>query len=150
MLTEAHPFEKIAQVVPDGVGRKVDRRSIANHLRAHMKLEVDPYVEPDDERVVFGPALILQNADTHRVTYFIQAEDGGPIKIGLSTYGKVDDRLKSLQTGNPLRLVVRRLVHGDHEATLHKHFAAHRLGGEWFEAVPELAEPIGAIVNYEK
>lgn len=47
------------------------------------------------------------------VTYFIQAIDGGPVKIGKSTSEKgAASRLASLQTGNPSRLVIRRLLDG--------------------------------------
>jgi hypothetical protein len=74
--------------------------------------------------------------------YFIQAESGGPIKIGHS-----DDptlRLKSLQTAHPYRLVLLLSVPASTgtEAALHKRFATYRLRGEWFRPVRPLREMI--------
>lgn len=85
----------------------------------------------------------MQHEDTP-VVYFIQAEDGGPIKIGYSEKRSgVAARLGSLQTGNPRKLVVRHVQdaprgHVD-ERDLHERFARYRLNGEWFLNVPEVA-----------
>lgn len=72
--------------------------------------------------------------------YFIQAEDGGPIKIGYS-----DDpakRLIELQTSHHSPLVIRSTISGPPslERKLHTRFRAHRLSGEWFSPVAEIAE----------
>jgi hypothetical protein len=67
--------------------------------------------------------------------YFIQAIDGGPIKIGYSATAEgVQARLKSMQTGNPQPLVVRRLVEAppEYERQLHNRLAEWRARGEWF------------------
>jgi hypothetical protein len=81
-----------------------------------------------------------------RTVYFIQAVQGGPIKIGVAE--DVDARLSALQTGSPLPLRVLAILPSSGrygEAQLHQRFAATRLHGEWFEATPELlafiAEP---------
>jgi hypothetical protein len=78
------------------------------------------------------------------VVYFIQAESGGPIKIGRAK--SVKRRLAILQIGNPARLVVLRTTPGGahEEAALHAHFAASRLSGEWFEPTEELLALIAA------
>lgn len=89
----------------------------------------------------------LRQYNTAKATYFIQAESGGPIKIGRSTPAGVRGRLASLQTGSPLKLVLRFLAWGDLEFSLHHAFAEFRLAGEWFRALPELAVPIGAVVE---
>lgn len=75
--------------------------------------------------------------------YFLQAEEGGPIKIGR---GNVEKRLKEAQTGSPHRLVITRRVRCKSradacslEARLHRHFDRFRLEGEWFLPVDELA-----------
>ena len=70
--------------------------------------------------------------------YFIQAEHGGPVKIGW-TYDP-DSRLKTLQTASPYKLVIRFLLPGTQrlEHYLHDRFAAYRLEGEWFEAHPDM------------
>jgi hypothetical protein len=65
--------------------------------------------------------------------YFIQAQSGGPIKIGISR--DVCERLGSLQTSHPEKLVL--LAHRpggpDVEAHLHRQLTRYRLKGEWFE-----------------
>ncbi len=76
--------------------------------------------------------------DAPETIYFVQAEDGGPIKIGLAAC--VWCRLSSLQTGNPARLLLLATTVGDcvDEAELHSRFSRHRLRGEWFRPNPEL------------
>lgn len=71
--------------------------------------------------------------------YFIQAVNGGPIKIGF-TAEDVRARCKQLQTGNPYELKVLAWCHAPQskEKELHKQFASARLEGEWFAPVPEL------------
>lgn len=71
--------------------------------------------------------------------YFVQAENGGPIKIGLAL--DPEKRLAQLQTGHPERLVLCEVVWvtRSFERRLHTLFAAYRLHGEWFRAHPVLA-----------
>lgn len=68
--------------------------------------------------------------------YFIRA--GGMIKIGFSL--EVRQRLKELQTAQPVRLELLGVMAGDSDAerTLHERFAFCRQTGEWFSAVDEL------------
>lgn len=81
----------------------------------------------------------LTNPDEGQV-YFIQAEGGGPIKIGKA----VDpwQRLSQLQTGyhEPLKIlaVMPGGLHAEKE--LHQKFAAYRVKGEWFLASDEILE----------
>jgi hypothetical protein len=72
--------------------------------------------------------------------YFIQAEDGGPIKIGVAT--DVDKRLAGLQTSHHRTLVVRRVLEGsvELERELHERFASARLVGEWFRPIKRVAK----------
>lgn len=74
------------------------------------------------------------------IVYFVQAESGGPVKIGASTLGSFKGRLSAMQAGNSERLVARRLVRGGYvlEGKLHRRFAEHRLLGEWFGMSEEL------------
>lgn len=72
------------------------------------------------------------------VVYFVQGENGGPIKIG-----RTDDlakRLVGLSTSSPERLVVLAAVPGTaaDERAVHDHFAAARHKGEWFHPTPGL------------
>lgn len=72
-------------------------------------------------------------------TYFIQADGGGPIKIG-TTCQEPEKRLANLQTGSPVVLRIVGLIHGNVERQLHDAFAKFRIHGEWFEASDELIQ----------
>jgi hypothetical protein len=82
----------------------------------------------------------LKDFDYSRRVYFIQA--GNLIKIGSAK--NVRTRMATLQTGSGAAFELLFDVPGgyDHEAYLHGTFSHLRVreGGEWFEAVSELAE----------
>jgi hypothetical protein len=70
--------------------------------------------------------------------YFVQAEHGGPVKIGFSL--DPQKRLIDLQATSPYSLRIigtirRKTVEGGRwlEAMYHRTFALSRLHGEWFE-----------------
>jgi len=71
--------------------------------------------------------------------YFIQAGESGPVKIGKA--GDPIARLKALQTGSAARLNLLAVIDADEHA-LHDRFADHRVAGEWFALVPEIAAMI--------
>jgi DNA-binding transcriptional regulator YdaS (Cro superfamily) len=64
--------------------------------------------------------------------YFIQAGDGGPVKIGFSE--NIWARLNNMQPGNHAVLrVVAAFIGGEHdERAVHEMMSAHRTRGEWF------------------
>ena len=66
--------------------------------------------------------------------YLIRAEKTNLYKIGY-TSGKVEDRVKGLQTGCPYKISVVRELMGDQakEKRLHNVFSKFRKKGEWFE-----------------
>lgn len=70
--------------------------------------------------------------------YFARAGSAGPVKIGHARDPK--RRMTLLQTGNPERLAVIRLIAGGlpEEAEAHRHFADLRLNGEWFTFAEEM------------
>ena len=72
--------------------------------------------------------------------YFIQAGEGGPVKIGHTTRS-VERRLSMLQTGNAVPLTVLRVCAAgrDEESAAHEHYKALRLRGEWFTYCPTMA-----------
>jgi hypothetical protein len=72
-------------------------------------------------------------------TYFIQSEDGGPIKIGFTTK-EPEHRLCQLQTGSPTKLRIVGLLPVDREKELHKKFASHHSHGEWFNPVKQVID----------
>lgn len=75
-----------------------------------------------------------------RVVYFIQAEDGGPVKIGVATSPAT--RLANLQVGSISKLVIRSIIETDDapalERKLHAQFAAAAIRGEWFHCTWEM------------
>lgn len=75
--------------------------------------------------------------------YFIQAGDGGPVKIGYAT--DVAARVRELQCGNHVRLRLLRSIEGGRaaEAWFHRAYAAQRMRGEWFAFAESMltAEP---------
>jgi len=76
--------------------------------------------------------------------YFITDIDRTAVKIGLSRHPV--RRLKDLQAGSPVQLVIEHLVLGVDRAierSLHQHFAAHWRHREWFTYAP----PIKALVE---
>jgi hypothetical protein len=85
-----------------------------------------------------------------KIVYFVQPEHGGPVKIGRCMDGLFRERLADLQVGNPLRIVMRRVVRGGEilERDLHDHFAHLRTrdGGEWFNVDEELARVAHAVL----
>jgi Meiotically up-regulated gene 113 len=87
-------------------------------------------------------------ASKDQLVYFLQGENGGPIKIGRSHRAALRDRISSIQTGYPYKLVLRCVVRGGNweENEIHERFAWCRLSGEWFQPVSELAGSIGALV----
>jgi len=67
--------------------------------------------------------------------YAIQAGEGGPIKIGVTTSMKA--RLKALQTGNAIALVVIGVIESPSapqlERGIHRRLKSERWIGEWFK-----------------
>jgi hypothetical protein len=82
---------------------------------------------------------------SQRIVYVLQAEWGGPVKIGTSRRDRLDQRIREVQTGNPSRLILLRTLDGGHdrEAELHRAFACWRLHGEWFIPSDDLCEALG-------
>lgn len=70
--------------------------------------------------------------------YLVQAGEGGPVKIGVST--DVPSRIRSLQTGIPQPLILLATFPGcrSKERRLHERLARYRIRGEWFSPAPEV------------
>lgn len=77
--------------------------------------------------------------------YFIQGENGGPIKIGFTE--NISKRLKGLQTGHCDNLVVLATFPGkmQNEKDLHSKYGEIRLRGEWFKPTEELIKYIKTL-----
>lgn len=80
------------------------------------------------------------------VVYFLRAGEAGPIKIGVSTTAGVQQRIATLQSGNPEPLRLLKMIPGDtkDEATLHRDLAEYRMSGEWFEPAPAVLKAVQA------
>jgi hypothetical protein len=86
----------------------------------------------------------------HQDIYFIQAIEGGLIKIGLAADPK--KRLAAMQAGCPIQLRVLGLIHGADlfaERRLHRLFTADRRHGEWFEPSSQLLTYIAEHADSE-
>lgn len=81
------------------------------------------------------------------LVYFLQAREGGPIKIGWTAAEDLKSRLHSIQVGHPYRLTVTHTIVGGRakEHRYHIRFRAHRLNGEWFQACESVAKVAHAI-----
>lgn len=80
--------------------------------------------------------------DRHWFIYFMQGDDGGPIKIGKCKTAPLY-RLSSIQTGYPFgKLGFAGLFRGPsrNESELHRRFDSFRIRGEWFRPEQELVE----------
>lgn len=76
---------------------------------------------------------MLSAARTTGFVYMAISPADSLVKIGWSTNPFV--RIRSLRTGNSQNLALSRIVPGTRrlEGVLHKHFAALRVRGEWFD-----------------
>jgi hypothetical protein len=71
--------------------------------------------------------------------YFIQAGDGGPIKIGYVTHV---DQIKTWQEGSPVPLKILTTFEGglEVEAYLHSKFSRLKQHGKWFKVSQEILD----------
>jgi len=79
------------------------------------------------------------------VVYFIQAGEGGPIKIGYAS--NFSKRLAALQTGCPVELSVLGMMPGGprEESELHVRLRWHRTRGEWFAPTDAVLRAIAEV-----
>lgn len=110
----------------------------------------EPFIVIDSQTGVDITASVLASAEAMTlradqdvgtpVVYFIRSGEDGPIKIGLSSTNKVEQRVGELQVGSASRLRLIGFVSGDRDSEqfLHRCFAALGIGGEWFRADPSL------------
>jgi DNA-binding transcriptional regulator YdaS (Cro superfamily) len=70
--------------------------------------------------------------------YMVRAGDSGPVKLGFAA--DPNRRIAGLQTGQPEKLAVLRIMEGcrGFETALHRHFAPLRIRGEWFTHTDEM------------
>ena len=75
--------------------------------------------------------------------YYIQAKEGGPIKIGYTKY-TAESRLSAFQVGCPVKLIIIATHPGgaEREKEIHEIFDLYRTHGEWFWYSSGLADYI--------
>lgn len=105
------------------------------------------------QQLLAADAQIREEAANRRngaLVYFIQAGDGGPIKIGLAA--DVQSRLRSLQTSHHAKLALLATAAGGSkvERAYHKQFADHRHEGEWFSPHPDILAEIDRLKGIAK
>lgn len=90
-------------------------------------------------------ALLLACGGDNGTVYFVGPDDRAACKIGFTTKG-VRWRLRQLQAGNHVPLVVYRSISGgsNDERMLHFVMRGDRIHGEWFRFSERLSELLGA------
>lgn len=88
-------------------------------------------------------------AHKHGCVYFIEAGEGGPIKIGKT--GCLKNRLSTLQIASSAVLRVLATAPGrtHRELAYHVQFADARLNGEWFARTPEIEAEIARLATLQ-
>lgn len=69
-------------------------------------------------------------------TYILHSPATRKVKIGKAA--NITERLQRIQACSPDTLVLLRVLEGDHERTLHKHFAKYHSHFEWFDECEEM------------
>lgn len=112
-----------------------------------------PVVRDQTSRVVASPTKVYDSVPRPRKwssksgqahTYLIKADGSHLVKIGIALDPM--QRVKTLQTGQPMDLYLMWSVPGDYEYDLHLRFAAHRYRGEWFD-LNSLGDPVTVVTN---
>lgn len=119
----------------------MNRRDARRHRGSHRPPRRRPPDQPIDRRQYWRMRPHAAHAyhfwkqstvEDPQFVYFVQAREGGPVKIGLA----VDPlaRLGELQCGNPAELEIAEVILGskDTEESQHHHWREARLRGEWF------------------
>ena len=113
----------------------------------------DEFPPPDAADVPFednAEVILDGHLPLGHVVYFMQAQTGGPIKIGWSA--DVRRRMESFQPGCPIPLKIILCVRGSiyDEQIIHKKFSRFRLHGEWFEPAAELLQFLDVLRSHKR
>lgn len=139
---------RLADELRKGRATLNDEQWIAMLAQAGIALEeAEEMMQPAPELPVTAPASAPMLVETSVRVYFIQAIEGGPIKIGMSQ--NPERRLADLQVGSPVRLRIIGVAVGgqQREAALHRRLAKHRVHGEWFADAPEVMAAIAEVLR---
>lgn len=141
----AQPIASRPRTQPKYAWEDPARLGVARNAGAAMK---QPPVTADPQPARTGLAPQRPRKWSAKVgephTYLITAEGSHLVKIGIATDPM--QRLKTLQTGQPMDLFLMWSVPGDYEHALHVRFAEYRHRGEWFD-LRELGDPVAVVTE---
>ncbi|MBI3015043.1 MAG: ORF6N domain-containing protein [Candidatus Tectomicrobia bacterium] len=128
----------LASVLRSPAATKISIEVLRAFARLRQEEEPEPLPENSGARNLFAAirdAILLQPEDeiyttSEPYTYFVQAGDRGPIKIGSTRNLLV--RLRTLCAMSPVPLKLLGVMKGDAEDRCHLRLGAFRLHGEWF------------------
>lgn len=129
---------------------RVELRSVAERLKVIIRDTIqaqrlglpgsldDPAVDELMRRLFSLTGVTKKSLPRVRHVYYMQAVNGGPIKIGVAY--DPEERLKQIahHAAQPIRLLAYHVGDFQDEAALHKRFSEERLHGEWFADSPRL------------
>jgi hypothetical protein len=128
--------------------------SIAIDLFKTIKEKIAAQQKPEIEKIILQDCLAPEDIEVEPnifslcgYVYFMQKEDGGPIKIGYSANPNL--RMPDIKSKSKANLKIIAVAKGCDriEKLLHRRFASYRKHGEWFSSNPELIEIIREIKN---
>lgn len=95
----------------------------------------------------FEPVTV-PTPNVRTLIYVIQHGDDGPVKIGFAAFSP-EERMASLQCGNPVELNLRFTFRGDVklERATHYHLRDIHVRGEWFKPVPNFLTRLADAVR---
>lgn len=134
-LERAERYLLLRDLGPDEVHVFLEREAREAAAEADAQKEAQ-------RRTNWGP-LVIQESDSW--VYFVQPEDGGPIKIGKAN--SPVNRKAALESGMWFRLRFLGVTPGSYEFEheLHLRFSRHRIRYEWFQDVPEIRAAIAFL-----
>lgn len=116
-------------------------KSLDEARQARATLQAAAGVHWESRRRGRAQEVVNRTPTAQASIYFIQAGDGGPVKIGY-TMADPTLRVKVMGTHNheELTLLGSFPAPRSTETSLHRRFAEHRIRGEWFRPHPDLLE----------
>jgi len=156
-LTKIHIQQKLYEMNDNRI-----RSVLINEVRKHVYKTNDPRWEEVNKRkfeaemadrirrdlVANRKVDNNKEKDAKGFIYFIQAVNGGPVKIGFSICP--EKRILELQTANPYKLDLIGTIRGNifAEKKLQKHLVHAKTYGEWFEPDEIVIEAIKQCLKY--
>ena len=156
-LTKPHVQQKLYNFNDNRI-----RSILVNEVRKHVFKVNDPRWEEVNKRkfetemaqrlrrelAADSKVASIKEKDAKGFIYFIQAVNGGPVKIGFSICP--EKRISELQTANPYKLELIGKITGNinAEKKLQKHLIHAKTYGEWFEPDEIVIDAIKQCINH--